>query len=341
MVIFSRESEIERQDLCIREIGFQGDHIPFLRNFIFPFSSSPWFKEFDILHTQYHPGIFVGNLARKAVGVPHVFTYHGFAPIRIWRNPKQRMKMIDHRVGTFLALRFGIDRIISVSRFLKRELVNFYRFDENRIHVIYNGVDTERFNPDVEGGEIRRRYGLEDTPLVLFLGRLAPYKGVQYLIRAMPLILKERPEVKFLIVGSRRFDMLNLPGMADSLGVGDSVIFTGFVPDILIPKFYACCDIFCYPSLWEGFGLTVAEASATGKPVVAFNRCALPEVVENGKTGLLVNPDPAQVAEAINTLLSDEEMRRRMGRRARDRITRLFSWPKMVRETLNLYQKVL
>lgn len=341
VVVFSRESEIKAKDMPIRELSFLGDNVRFFRNFVFPFRCLRSFEEFDVVHTQYHPGIFVGNVAKRTFGKPHVFTYHGFAPIRIWRNVRQQMKMVDHRIGTFFALRFGVDRIITVSRFLERELVDSYKLDENMIHVIYNSINTERFNPKVEGDEIRRKYDLEEVPIVLYLGRLAPYKGVHHLIRAIPLILRVKPEVKFLIAGSRRYDMLNLPGMAKSLGVRKSVIFTGFVPDKIVPKFYACCDVFCYPSLWEGFGLPVAEAGATGKPVVAFRMCAIPEVVENGLTGLLVEPDHIQLADAVITLLEDEEMRRKMGQEARNRISRLFSWRRMVEKTLKVYEEVL
>jgi len=341
VVVFSREVEIEDIGIPIQELSFSGDQVRFVRNFVFPFRCLSSFEKFDIVHTQYHPAIFAGNLAKKTLGKPHVFTYHGFAPVGIWRNIGQRIKMVDHRIGTFFALRFGVDKIITVSRFLKEELVDSYKFDGDMIRVIYNCINTERFNPNIEGDGIRRRYGLENVPVVLYLGRLAPYKGVHHLIRAIPLILRERPDVKFLIAGSRRYDMLNLPGMAESLGIKDSVIFTGFIADKLVPKFYACCDIFCYPSLWEGFGLPVAEAGATGKPVVAFRTSAIPEVVENGKTGLLVEQDHTKLADAIINLLEDEKMRRGMGREARVRISGLFSRRKMVEKTLEVYKEVL
>lgn len=341
VVVFSREVEIGDVGIPIREVSFQGDHIPFVRNLVFPFRCLPSFEKFDIVHSQYHPSIFVGTLAKKTLGKPHVFTYHGFAPIGIWRNPRQQIKMLDHRVGTFFALRFGVDRIVTVSRYLKRQLLDSYKVNEETIHVIYNCINTERFNPEVKGDEIRRKYGLSDAPTILYLGRLAPYKGVHFLIRAIPLILRVIPEAKFLIAGSRRYDMLNLPGMAESLGVKESVIFTGFVPDRLVPKFYASCDIFCYPSLWEGFGLPVAEAGATGKPVVAFRTCAIPEIVENESTGFLVEPDHTQLAEAIIAILEDEKMRKEMGQEARNRISRLFSWRNMVEKTLKVYEEVL
>lgn len=342
VIVVSREIKLKSKGIPMREINFVGDRVSCLGNFVFPFRCLSLIKGFDIVHTQYHPGVFVGNLANKVLGKPHVFTYHGFAPVRIWRNPRQRLKMIDHRIGTFFALRLGVDRVIAVSHYLRNELTNNYKIERGLIKVIYNGIDVERFNPNIRGDEIRKRYGLMDKPVVLYLGRLAPYKGMQFLMRAIPQILREMPNTKFLIGGSMRYDMLNLRGMAKDLDVKSSVIFTGFVPSRLVPKLYACCNVFCYPSLWEGFGLTPGEAQASGKPVVAFNTCAIPEVVENGRSGLLVEPrNHNQLASAIVSLLKDEELRVKMGLEARRRVLRLFSWDKAVEQTLKVYEEVL
>jgi glycosyltransferase involved in cell wall biosynthesis len=251
------------------------------------------------------------------------------------------MKMVDHRIGTFLSLRFGVDKIITVSRFLERELVKSYKIAEKTIHVIYNSIDTQKFNPHVSGDPIRRQYGLDDKPVVLYLGRLAPYKGIQLLVKAIPLILRQNPATKFLIAGSRRYDMLNLPEMAESLGVSKSVIFTGYVPDEMVPQFYACCDVFCYPSQWEGFGLPVAEAGATGKPVVACKMGAMPEVIQDGVTGLLVPSTSTQLANAVCTLLENAELRKKMGQEARKKVSQQFSRKEMVQKTLQVYKEVM
>jgi glycosyltransferase involved in cell wall biosynthesis len=118
------------------------------------------------------------------------------------------------------------------------------------------------------------------------------------------------------------------------------VVFTGYVPDREVPQLYAACDIFCYPSLWEGFGLTPAEAQACGKPAVAFDNCALPEVIDDGHTGLLVEPRNVKaLAEALICLLHDEERRISMGLEARERVLRLFSWDKAAQQTLQVYHE--
>ena len=342
VAIVCRETEIKSKDLPIHELKFAGDRVSFLRNLVFPFRSLRVLERFDLIHTQYHPDIFVGNIANKFLKKPHVFTYHGFAPIRAWRIYKQRLKMIDHRVGTFLAFRSKIHKIITVSNFLKEELIRRYFIKKERIQVIYNGVDTERFNPNVNENRIRRFYKLGSSPVVLYLGRLAPYKGVQFLIKAIPKILRELPETKFLISGAMRYDIADLKRLLKSLKIENSVVFTGYVSDREVPYLYAACDVFCYPSLWEGFGLTPAEAQACGKPVVAFNTCAIPEVVESGQTGLLVEQRNVEaLAKAVVSLLQDGERRFHMGLKARERVLQLFSWDKAAEQTMQVYHEVL
>ena len=343
VTVICREAEIRPPSrIRIYEINFRGERVPFFRNIVFPFKSLKVLEEFDLIHTQYHPCIFAGNIAANIFEKPHVFTYHGFAPIRPWRNYRQKLKMVDHRIGTFFALRFKVDRIITVSNFLKKELVTKYFVEEDKIRVIYNGVDTKRFNPRISGTNIRKAYNLKDSPVVLYLGRLAPYKGVQFLIEAIPIVLKELPTTKFLIGGAVRYDSPDLWHRVKKLKIKKSVIFAGYVSDKAVPHFYACCDVFCYPSLWEGFGLTPAEAQSCGKPVVAFNTCAIPEVIENNLTGLLVEPkNVGALADALISLLNDENRRVRMGLEARKKVLQRFSWDKAAEQTLQVYHEVL
>jgi glycosyltransferase involved in cell wall biosynthesis len=203
-------------------------------------------------------------------------------------------------------------------------------------------VDTERFNPNLSGSSIKKFYKLKNCPIVLYLGRLAPYKGLQFLIKAIPRVLREVPNTKFLVGGGMRYDVADVSRLVKGLKVEEAVVFTGYVSDRKVPELYAACDVFCYPSLWEGFGLTPAEAQACGKPVVAFNNCAIPEIVENGRTGLLVERKNVEaLAEAIVSLLLDKEHRISMGLRARDRVTRLFSWDRAAQQTLHVYREVL
>jgi len=334
------EGEIDLPNVQLARFFF--DRLFFVRHFGFAFKAGLMAQDFDVIHTQYHPAIFAGNVSHCLKSKAHVFTFHGFTPAGVWRNPRQTIKMVDHKAGTAIALRLGVDQVIAVSDFLKRELVQFYRFDSEKVTVIYNGIDTQRFNPGIDGLRIREKYGVGSSPLVLFLGRLAPYKGPQFLIMAAPQILKEVSDTKFVIAGSGRYEIPQLKTLVKKLGLEKEFIFTGYVADWEIPYLYASCDVFCYPSLWEGFGLTPAEAQACGKPVVAFNISAVPEVVKNRETGILVPPkDCAELASAIIQLLSDKKERERMGHKGRQRVLRLFSWDNAAAETVKVYQKAL
>ncbi len=342
VAVISRETEIKSKDVPIHQVKFAGDSVPFIRNLTFPLKSLELLQQFDLIHSMYYPGILAGNVAAAFLDKPHVFTYHGFAPIRVWQNYKQIVKMIDHRMGAFLAFSLKVHRIITVSNFLKNELEKKYFIKNDKIRVIYNGVDTERFNPNVKGDSIKKLYKLENHPVVLYVGRLAPYKGIQFLIRAIPKVLTELPETKFVIGGAIRYDVPDLHRLIRKLKLKDSILFTGYVHNRELPKLYSCCDVFCYPSLWEGFGLTPAEAQASGKPVVAFNTCAIPEVIKNKVTGLLVEPgNDVALAQALLTLLQNDELRFRMALEARKRVLRLFSWDRAAEQTLDVYREVL
>jgi glycosyltransferase involved in cell wall biosynthesis len=342
--VFTRSCEIEAdvKNIKIHELKFPGSTLKFLRNVLTPFYTRGLLRDHTLIHTMYHPGVFVGNYLKHTEYVPHVFTYHGFAPTWIWRDPRQKLKMVDHKVETFFALRHGLDHVITVSKYLKNELISVHKVSPEKITVIYNGIDLTRFTPEntKRAQSILEKYDLE-PPVILYLGRLAPYKGVQFILKAVPLILKEMPNTKFLIAGGARFDILNLKQLIKKEHKS-SVIFTGFVPNEEVPLMYAVCDVFCFPSLWEGFGLPPAEAMATERPVVAFNNCALPEVVKNNECGFIVPPkNHQQLTKSIITLLQDEKLRKKFGRAGRKRVERLFTWELAAKRTLTVYQKAL
>jgi len=339
--VFTRETLGDISPTESIEVGFTGSDIPFIRHFGFMAKCGTLIKDFDLVHTQYHPSIFVGNFVRSLRKTPHIFTFHGYAPIRSWTNPAQRLKMIDHTIGTFVALHAGVNKVIAISQYIKRLLTGFYHFDEAKISLVYNGVDLERFHPRTERSTIWERYGVADNPTILYVGRMDPYKGVQYLLKAVPLVLEAFPNAKFVIAGGTRFDQVKIHQSVLSR-IRKALVFTGYVPDEEIPRLYSACDVFCYPSMWEGFGLTPAEAQASARPVVAFNHCAIPEVVADGETGILVRPaDHEGLAAGIIQILKDPEMRQRMGIQGRKRVEALFNWDLAAEKTLEVYKQTL
>jgi len=342
VVVYSRAVKATMNEIETVKLSIPLGNIPFIRHFTFSAASSQALKNVDIVHTQYHPSIFAGSVAKSIHSKPHVFTYHGFAPINLWREPRQKLKMIDHRIGTFFALRNQVDKIISVSKYLAKELVDRYLVSPSLIKVVYNGVDLKRFNPAVDSTNVKKKFNIGKVPLILYIGRLAPYKGVQFLLEAIPLIRREHPDAKIIVGGAPRYDSPLIGRLIKKEEIRKAVVFTGYIRDDELSQYYGACDVFCFPSMWEGFGLPMAEAQACGKPVVAFDHCAMPEVISNGETGILVNRgDSLELAEAINRLLGDESLRLKMSRNARLRTERLFDWNLAADATLRVYQEVL
>jgi phosphatidylinositol alpha-1,6-mannosyltransferase len=191
------------------------------------------------------------------------------------------------------------------------------------------GVDTDVFHPDVDGGEVRARYGLSDRPVVVCVSRLVPRKGQDVLIRALPQIRRRVPGAALLIVGGG-------PNRArlEKLAAGSDVVFTGSVPWADLPMYFAAGDVFAMPCRTrnggldlEGLGIVYLEASATGLPVVAGNSGGAPDAVREGETGFVVDGrDVAQVADRVATLLADPDRAKRMGAAGRAWVESDWRW---------------
>ena len=184
--------------------------------------------------------------------------------------------------------------------------------------VIFAGVDIDRFHPLADGRAVRERAGVAaDAPLLVAIQRVAPEKRVDVLVRAMPSILRRQPRA-ILVVGGKGSALDSLRELAAGLGVAGSVRFAGYVPDADLPAHYAAADVFVFHSTYETFGVVLAEAMAAGRAIVSVNSTAIPEVVADGETGLLVPPlDPDALAEKVCFLLESPGERDRLGRNAR------------------------
>lgn len=204
------------------------------------------------------------------------------------------------------------------------------------VDLLRNGVDLRRFSPDVDPSGVRRRYGLDDAPTVVTVGRLVPRKGQDRLIAALPRVRREVPGTRLLVVGDGR-DRARLARLATQGGDG-GVIFTGSVDATELPAFYRAGNVFAHPnrSRWggleqEGFGVVFLEAQGCGVPVVAGRSGGSPEALVDGTTGLLVDGrDPNGIADALVRLLSDPAGAARMGAAGRTWVERHWSWDTIV-----------
>ena len=203
----------------------------------------------------------------------------------------------------FLLSRY-IDKTIGVSLAVCKYLID-NKIPENKIHLIHNGIEIDRFKP-TETKEIKAEFGLRpDEYIIGTAARLTRSKGVFELIEALSMLSKKRKNIRLIIAGDGpERDSLEL--FAKDLGVLERVIFAGLRNDI--EKIYSAMDVFILPSINEPFGLAILEAMAVGKPVIATNAGGIPEIIRDEETGLLVEPrSPKAIAEAIDRLIEEPE----------------------------------
>ena len=230
------------------------------------------------------------------------------------------------------------DLVVTISRYSFRKLIQLYDVEKSRIRIVPNGVDTERFVPGRGGVNLKHQIGVENRPVVLFVGRLIPRKGLMYLAEAARVVAREFNEVAFLVVGSGPLKkrMLSYLKQVDLM---DNFVFLGDVSEASLPSLYACSDIFVLPSIQEGQGIAFLEAQASGKPVVAFDVGGVGEALQDGKTGLLVKPGSQNLGEALLKLLSDATLREKMGLSGRDYVSNNLSWDVCAKRMIEVYRE--
>lgn len=257
-------------------------------------------------------------------------------PLRVHTVHNIAQKEVD-RVGKlvhWIAFQLADVVPISISQQVANTTSNVYGRNI-RTPVIFNGIPTKHFESKEEKNNVRGERDL----ILLHIGRFAPQKNHPLLIESFALAVKEYPKMKLWLigVGSLRSAMERLVTEKD---LDEKVLFIGEVPDVR--NFLAACDIFVLSSDWEGFGIVIAEAMAVGKSVVATAVDGVPELVEDGVTGILVPPrDPQALAQGILRLAEDPDLRQRMGDAAQKRAIERFDISKTAKEYEALYLKLL
>ena len=292
-----------------------------------------WRDRLDLFHATHY---VIPPLARTRA----VVTIHDIIHVLYPQFLPNRVALLYARVMIRRALRRA-DRIITVSYNSKRDLVDYFGIPPARVEVIYNGV-AARFRPDVPAAErdrVAERYALP-RPYLLFLGGEKPHKNVRNVLRAFAEARRERslPHV-LVLAGPMPKNRSRVEALIAALDLGSCVVRTGVVPEEDLPGLFAGADAFLYPTLYEGFGLPVAEAMACGVPVLTSSTSALQEIA--GGYAYLVDPlDIDAIARGIGDLATDASRRAEFSdlgrRRAAD-----FSWDRAAEATLRVYAEAL
>jgi glycosyltransferase involved in cell wall biosynthesis len=242
---------------------------------------------------------------------------------------------VRFRVGFSQWATACVDRYIAVSEGVARRLRARLAVPDRKIQIIHNGVEVGGFAREVEPRFRAALAGDAERPIVLTVGRLDAQKGHAYLLAAAADI----PDALFVFVGEGR-ERSALEAQARALGVAERVRFLGHRDDV--PDLLAACDVFVLPSRYEGLPLSVLEAMAAARPVVATAIEGTDEIVRHGETGLLVPPAaPSALAEAIRAVLADRALATRMGQAGRARVGREFSMSRMIDEVTGVYDELL
>lgn len=291
--------------------------------------------EFELLHFHGAKAGMVGRIAAVLADCKNtVLTVHNFI---VYREVPWMKKLIFHFGER--ALSRTTSKIITVSSALKDDLVRNFKIPEAKIVPIYNGIDIEQYLKTQNKYIAKKQYGINpDKPVIGTIARMAPQKGLEYLIKATPEICEER-DVEIVIAGDGP-EMPFLKDLSKSLGMDKNILFTGYIDNI--PDFLSCLDIFVVPSIAEGLSITTIEAMTAGLPVVASNTGGLPELVRHGETGLLVEPrNPKSIADAVLKLLDDPDKREKMGYLGRNHAAVQFSTKTMIDKTCEVYSEIL
>lgn len=271
--------------------------------------------------------------AAKKLSLPMVYTVHGWS---FHQNQKPFLNKIKVNVEKFLTSKSNT--VINVS--ISNQEEGIKRFNMKRSIVIYNGVNTKKFNPYNQFNDVRKKLKIsENKILVGYLVRMTLQKDPYTMIRAIHLVLKKTKDMVFLMVGDGDLRK-STETLAKKLNVSDHVIFTGFRNDI--PDILNAIDIYCLPSLWEGLPIGLLEAMAMKKTVLASAVDGSVEVVKHEKNGLLIScQKPQELADSLLRLNNDRKLMLSLGSNAKYFIEKNFNVKKMTRETEGVYKKLI
>jgi glycosyltransferase involved in cell wall biosynthesis len=293
----------------------------------------------NLIHAHFaYPEGLVGLLAKRRTGKPLVVTVHGY-DILVEPSVGYGIRLSLRLDAIVRKVLDEADAIITASRATFSESSRIVRQAE-KVYLVPNGVDIERFNPSLDGSHTKRRWGIGDDVKVVFTLRgHEPKYGIEYLLRAASLL--KRDDVIFVIGGDGSLRPYH-ERLAVDLGIGKKTFFVGKIPQGEVPYYYAMSDIVVVPSLQEAFGLVVSEALACGKPVIGTKVGGIPDQILDGHNGFLVKPkDPKEIADKILWLLENPDAAKQMGLNGRKIVEERFDINKRIEKIISLYGELL
>ena len=251
------------------------------------------------------------------------YALYGTGKNRFWQSSDQNLS----RIMRYCRM---VDKLVTYSEFMRKRIETFYQVNKNKIVVIPNGVNVDKFS------ECTNEVTLNGDPAILYLGHLS--KGADFLIDAISKIQPQLPKLRLHLVGGG--DIPSLKQIARKRGIESSIVFHGSIKPENTPGFYKAADIFVFPTIWTPAGITILESMASGTPIIASNRGGVPEIISHGKDGLLFDPnDPNALPSAILELYSDQKLAKKIKENALTTVKE-YSWENIAKKYSLLYENL-
>ena len=294
--------------------------------------------KFDAIHAHDWLVASAAKTLKNAFDIPIVATIHA---TEAGRNSGIREPQQKYINDTEWMLTYEANEVIVNSNYMKNEIQRLFGLPFEKINVIPNGVNLNKFSGMDRDYSFRRRYAMDNEKIILFMGRLVYEKGVQHLISAMPKILAGYHDAKLVIAG--KGGMLDeLRAQVNSLGISNKVYFTGYMDSKQVCKMYKCADVSVFPSTYEPFGIVALEAMLSGTPVVVSDIGGLNEIVEHGVDGMKSYAgNPNSLADSILALLYNPQLADSVVKKAKAKVKNEFNWAKIAQDTHFTYQKAI
>ncbi len=294
----------------------------------------------DLIYQRYSLNNYAGIILSRKFNIPFIIEYNGSF---VWMGKHWGKPLIFEKVAETIEMAnlHAADLVVVVSEAMRKELVE-RGIDERKILVNPNGVDPEKYSPDIDGSAVRKEYDLADKIVVGFIGTFGPWHGAEVLAEAVKYVVGRNRDVHFLFIG----DGLTMPKVKKIIKrdkVEAFVTFTGLIPQEEAPNYLAACDIFVSPHVpnpdgtpFFGSPTKLFEYMAMGKGIVASNLDQIGKVLKHNYSAILVEPgNVEQLANGILKLAENEELREFLGRNAREEVVANYTWKQHVEKILN------
>ena len=294
--------------------------------------------KFDVIHAHDWLVANAAKTLKHSFDIPIVATIHATEAGRNSGIREQNQKYIN---DTEWMLTYEANEVIVNSNYMKSEVQRLFGLPFEKINVVPNGVNLNKFTGMDRDYSFRRKYAMDNEKIILFMGRLVYEKGVQNLIAAMPKVLASYHDAKLVIAG--KGGMLDeLRAQADYLGISNKVYFAGYMNGKDVERMYKAADISVFPSTYEPFGIVALEGMLAERPIVVSDAGGLGEIVEHRVTGMKSYcGNPNSIADSILELLFNPELCDNIVKNAKMKVKENYNWQKIAQDTHFTYQKAI